>query len=126
MRFQRSRDLGGMDEDYSWLSGDNRKLSAPKNYCASRKSRNVRAHSAYPSFIIPADAYCFRVNAGNSGLDSTFACCPGARDPRFAPTNRHASEVRCKTPKVDLWGPSVLDLCLPPPARLLLIAGTST
>src|SRR5215469_17284534 len=30
MRFQRSRDLGGMDEDYSWLSGDNHKLSAPK------------------------------------------------------------------------------------------------
>src|SRR5215472_7338421 len=35
--------------------------------CASRKCRNVRAHSAYPSFIIPADTYSFRVNAGNPG-----------------------------------------------------------
>ena len=44
------------------------------------KTRSVRAHLAYPSFIIPDDAYSFRVNAGNCGVDSTFACCPGARD----------------------------------------------
>src|SRR5215469_18957559 len=126
MRFQRSRDLGGMDEDYSWLSGDNRKLSAPKNYCASRKSRNVRAHSAYPSFVIPADAYCFRFNAGDSGLDSTFACCPGARDPRSAPPNRRSSEARRKTPKFDFGGPSDLDLSLPPPGRKAADRGTRT
>ena len=34
-----------------------------------------------------------------------------------------ASEVRRKTPKVDFWGPSVLDLSLPALARLVLSAG---
>src|SRR5215469_12405419 len=111
MRFQKSRNLGGMDEDYSWLSGDNHKLSAPKIVVPPENLQT----SECIWLILHNSCRCllFRVNAGDSGLDSTFACRPGARDPRFAPPNRRASEVRRKAPKVDFRGPSVLDLSLP-------------
>jgi hypothetical protein len=56
-------------------------------------------------------------------FDATFGCCPGARDPGSAPPNRRASKVRRKTPEINPWRPSVLDLSLPPLARLALGAG---
>jgi len=56
-------------------------------------------------------------------FDPAFACCPGARESGPAPPNRRASEVRCKTPEINLRRPPLLDLSLPPLARLAIGAG---
>jgi hypothetical protein len=54
----------------------------------------------------------------NSVFDLPFACCPRAREPGSAPPNRRASAIREKTPEIDLRGPPVVDLSLPPLVRL--------
>src|SRR5215471_13268995 len=94
-----------------------------KQDCVSRKSRNLREHEGYLSVIILTDAHFSQVMSSNSALDFTFACCPGTREPGSAPPNRRASEVRCKTPEINLWRPPLVDLFFPPLARLALSVG---
>src|SRR5215469_6471061 len=91
--------------------------------CASRKSRNLREYEGYPSIIMLTDAHFSQVMSSNSALDFTFACCAGAREHGSAPPNRRASEVRCKTSEINLWRPPLVDLFVPPVARLALSAG---
>src|SRR5215831_18173293 len=69
------------------------------------------------------DAHFSQVMSSNSALDFTFACCRGTREPGSAPPNRRASEVRCKTPEINLRRPPLVDLSLPSLARLALGAG---
>src|SRR6516165_8387050 len=69
------------------------------------------------------DAHFSQVMSSNSALDFTFACCPGTREPGSAPPNRRASEVRCKTPEINLWRPPLVDLFVPTLARLALRLG---
>src|SRR2546429_227644 len=45
---------------------------------------------------------------------------PWAREPRPAPPQRRASAVCQKTPEIDFRGPPVVDLSVPPLARLAL------
>ena len=56
------------------------------------------------SFIILADAHFSHDTPRHSVLDLPFACCPRAREPGSAPPNRRTSEVRKKTPEIDLPG----------------------
>src|SRR5215472_15375074 len=72
------------------------------------------------------DAHFSQVMSSNSALDFTFARCPGTREPGSAPPNRRASEVRCKTPEINVWRPPLVDLFVPPLARLALGAGHSS
>src|SRR5215468_5338414 len=72
------------------------------------------SNEGYPSIIMLTDVHFSQVMSSNSALDFTFACCPGTREPGSAPPNRRASEVRCKTPEINLWRPSLVDLFVPP------------
>src|SRR5215468_4683676 len=81
------------------------------------------SNEGYPSIIMLTDAHFSQVMSSNSALDFTFACCPGSREPGSAPPNRRTSEVRCKTPEINLWRPPLVGLFVPPLARLALSAG---
>src|SRR5215471_9196406 len=58
-------------------------------------------------------------------FNPTFACCRGARESGSTPPNQRASEVRCKTPEINLRRPPLVDLSLQSLARLALAAGHS-
>src|SRR5467141_417446 len=70
-----------------------------------------------------ADAHFSHDTPRNSVLDLPFACSPRIREPGSAPPSGRTSEVRKKTPEIDLRGPLVVDLSVPPLARLALGAG---
>jgi hypothetical protein len=82
----------------------------------------MRLYSLHNSIIL-ADAHFSHDNPRNFILDLPFACCPAARESGSAPPNRRASEVRSKTVEIDSSGPPVVDLPVPPVARLALGAG---
>jgi hypothetical protein len=65
-------------------------------------------------FITLADAHFSPDTPRNSVFDLRFARCFRAREPGSAPPNRRASEVREKSPEIDLGGPPVVDLSVPP------------
>src|SRR5204862_5724929 len=87
-----------------------------------KKDRGSQAHCTatrpifvhYLGFIILADAHFSHDTPRNSVLDLPFACSPRTREPGSAPPSRRTSEVRKKTPEIDLRGPLVVDLSVPP------------
>src|SRR5215469_11771805 len=68
--------------------------------------------------MILADA-CFSYDTPCClAFNPAFACCRGTRESGSAPPNRRASEVRCKTPEINLRRPPLVDLSLQSLARL--------
>ena len=65
------------------------------------------------SFIILADAHFSHDTPLNSVVDLSFACSAPVGESGSASPNRRASEVRCKTPEIDLGGPPAVDLNVP-------------
>jgi hypothetical protein len=93
--------------------------------CLSKISKYLSGWRLYSlrNSIILADAHFSHDIPRNFILDLPFASCSSAREPGSAPPNRRASEVRGKTAEIDSSGPPVVDLPVPPLARLALGAG---
>src|SRR5436853_951863 len=78
----------------------------------------------YTSFVIlSSDAHFSCDIPSYSVLDPPFPRRPSAGEPGSAPPNRRAAEVRKKAPQIDLQGPPVVDVSVPPVERLALRAG---
>src|SRR5437879_6015586 len=100
-----------------------RPRSAP--LCLSKISKYLSGWRLYTlhNSIILAYAHFSHDIPRSSVLDLPFPCCPSAREPGSAPPNRRASEVRSKTAEFASSGRPVVDLPVPPLARLALGAG---